>query len=519
MRLENVIVLLFAIASAVTLIARRMRVPYPIALVIAGAGLGAAQLFTPPHLTRELLYAVFLPGLVFEAAFHLDTRLFLQIKNTVLALAIPGVIASMLITGALLGAIGTPLTSSDGFGYPVAFVFAALIVATDPIAVIALFKSLGAPKRLAALVEAESLINDGTAVLVFSIVLRMVSAGHISLAAGLIEFVMSMAVGALIGAGFGMVVSRAFAIVDDPLVEITLTTVAAYGSFALSEQFHYSGIIATMVAGALCGNYGAKKMRPTTRVAVQAFWSYVAFALNSIVFLLLGFEARGSKLLASWKLICVAYFAVLIGRAAVVYAVTALGRHSREAMPWSWAAVLTWGGMRGALSMVLAFGIASDFQGRDTIVAMTFGVVALSIILQGLTSAPLLRKLGLVVRRQIAPISYERALALLRDANQALASLEASGNEVDPDTASGLRTECQRQLDHAHAVLREARSAADDLKQQDLVDVQRKVLEAEKKTALASFREGVIGEEMLDEILADLDHRLADLGRQDVAHQ
>jgi len=138
MRLENVLLLLFTTASFVALIARRLRIPYPIALVLAGGALGATQLFTPPHLTRELLYAVFLPGLVFEAAFHLDTRALGQVKNTVLALAVPGVVASMLLTGALLGAIGKPLVLSDGFGFPVAFVFAALIAATDPIAVIAL---------------------------------------------------------------------------------------------------------------------------------------------------------------------------------------------------------------------------------------------------------------------------------------------------------------------------------------------------------------------------------------------
>jgi CPA1 family monovalent cation:H+ antiporter len=518
MRLENVILLLFTTAAFVALIARRLKVPYPIALVLAGGALGATHLVTPPHLTRELLYTVFLPGLVFEGAFHLDVATFRQVRHTVLLLAVPGVVLAMLVTGALLGAVGGPLVQNDKFGFPVAFVFAALIAATDPIAVIALFKTLGAPRRLAVAVEAESLINDGTAVLVFGIALQMATSGRLSIGSGVVAFLGAVIVGGLIGAAFGFAVSKAFAIVDDPLVEITLTTIAAYGSFGVAEQLRYSGIIATLVAGMVCGSYGAvKTMRPTTRVAVQSFWSYVAFALNSLVFLLLGFEARGAALLASWKLIGVAYLTVVVGRAAVVYTVTGLLRRSGEAMPWSWAAVLTWGGMRGALSMVLALAIPSGFPGRQTIITMTLGVVAVSIIAQGLTATPLLRRLRLVTRRLIVPVSYERALQLLREANSALSALEASRGDTDPETIAELRAECLRQIDHAHAVLREARSAADDLRQEELIAQRREVIEAERRTALACFREGVIAEDALDRILEDLDQRLARIAAEENA--
>jgi CPA1 family monovalent cation:H+ antiporter len=511
-RPENALVLLLAIASAVALLARRFAVPYPIALVLTGVGLGAAGSFTPPALTRELLYTVFLPGLVFEAAFHLDTRVLRSVRATVLALAVPGVIVTVLVTGPLLAFLAGHLGVGGGFALPAAFVFAALIAATDPIAVIALFKTLGAPHRLAAAVEAESLINDGTAVLAFTVVLDMVGTGHSSLFAGASHFVASMLLGALIGAALGIGVSFAFAIVDDPLVEITLTSIAAYGAFALAERFGYSGIIATMVAGMICGNYGAvERMRPSTRVAVQSFWSYVAFALNSLVFLLLGFAARGPTLLRAWRLIVLAYVAVLAGRALLVYATIAIARRTREAMPWSWAAILTWGGMRGALSMVLAYGIASDLPGRDTVVAMTVGVVTLSIVLQGLTSAPLLRVLGLTSQQKAVPVSYERALALLRDSNRALAALEETAGGVDAETLARLRAECEREVERARAMLRDARAIAEDLQRVEARAARRAALEAERRTAMASFREGVIDQRSLDALLDELDERLADL--------
>jgi CPA1 family monovalent cation:H+ antiporter len=506
---ENVFVLLFGVASVVALLARRLGAPYPIALVIAGLGLGAVGGITPPHLTRELLYAVFLPGLIFEAAFHLDARVLGGVVRTVLGLAVPGVVLATLLTGALVGLLAPSIAPAAGFGYAAAFVFATLISATDPIAVIALFKTMGAPDRLAAAVEAESLLNDGTAVLTFSIAVELVTGGQTSVAAGALHFVLGFLGGAVLGGLVGLFASRAFSIIDDPFVEITITTVAAYGAFAFAEHLGASGIVATTVAGVVCGNYGAvERMRPSTRIAVQSFWSYVAFALNSIVFLLLGFEARFGTLFASWRLICVAYFAVLLGRAGVVYGATALGRRSREAMPWSWAAILTWGGMRGALSMVLAFGIAIDFPGRETIIAVTVGVVTLSIVLQGLTSGWLLRRLSLTGSSRAVPATYDRALALLRDARVALAAAEDGSAAVDRQALLDMRAACQDELDGAGAILRDLRVVAEDAAVREERAQRRAELHAARESAAAAFREGVIDEPTFDARLAEIDEQL-----------
>lgn len=164
MRSEVVLIFLFSVATAVALLTRRLKVPYTVALVVAGVVLGAVQVIEPPRLTKELLYTVFLPGLVFEAAFHLDVRKFWQNKLAIIALAVPGVAAAIAVTGLSLPPLAGALNLAAGFSFRHALVFAALIAATDPIAVVALFRSLGAPRRLAVLIEAESLLNDATAV-------------------------------------------------------------------------------------------------------------------------------------------------------------------------------------------------------------------------------------------------------------------------------------------------------------------------------------------------------------------
>lgn len=315
-------------------------------------------------------------------------------------LAVPGVAAAILLAALVLHSVASAVHITDGFGFRHALVLSSLISATDPISVVALFKSLRVPRRLALLIEAESLLNDGTAVVFFTIVLGLLSGASSSVGGAFLDFLLVVGMGAAFGVALGYALSKVAQRTEDPMIQITLTTLAAYGSFTAAEHFHFSGIIATVAAGMICGNYGARYgMSPAVRITVQSFWEYVSFALNSVVFLLIGFEVRVQSLLHAWKPILIAYLAVTVGRAAVVYLVTMGLRRTREAMPWSWIAVLTWGGLRGGLSMVLALALPMDFPFRERLLAMTFGVVVLSILLQGLSMAPLLRRLKLVGSR------------------------------------------------------------------------------------------------------------------------
>ena len=297
-------VLLFVVATAVAIAASRLRIPYTVALVCAGLVLGVLHLFHPPELTKELLYALVLPGLLFEAAFHLEFRDFWRDRTAIAALAVPGVAAAVGLTAVILEPIVKTLGLGEGFGWSHAVIFGALIAATDPIAVVSLFKNLGAPRRLIVLLEGESLLNDGTAIVIFSLVLGIVSGGQVTAVGLVVEFARVVGGGLAIGVLIGLAISQIIRQVDDPMIEITLTTLAAYGSFLAGEHLGFSGVIATVAAGMLCGNYAARTgMSPSTRIAAETFWEYIAFALNSIVFLLVGLHVNMQELRATWLLV------------------------------------------------------------------------------------------------------------------------------------------------------------------------------------------------------------------------
>ena len=294
-------------------------------MVFTGLVLGLLHAFEAPHLTKALLFSVFLPGLLFEAAFHIEFKQFWRNRLAIFSLALPGVVVAIVLTALILTPVANALHFVQDFTWKHALVFGAIISATDPIAVVAVFKNLGVPKRLSVLLEGESLLNDGIAIVFFTLSVALVT-GTVVTAGGLVfDFIKIVGIGALIGTGIGLAVSQVIKQVNDPMIEITLTTIAAYGSFLAAEHFHYSGVIATVSAGMLCGNYGARVgMSPSTRIAVESFWEYVAFALNSIVFLLIGFEVHFQALLASWQAILVAYLVVTGGRALIIFGASSL---------------------------------------------------------------------------------------------------------------------------------------------------------------------------------------------------
>ena len=386
----------FHAASAMTGRLRRVPLPYPVALVLGGLLLGALHLFSAPHLTRGLLFSIFLPGLLFEAAFHIPVAEFWGNRLTIAALAVPGVIISAALVALVLPPAVHLLNISTGFGWSYALVFGALISATDPIAVIGLFRTVGAPRRLRLLVEVESLLNDGTSIVFFTMSLALLDGTPVSAAPIALQFLAVVGVAALLGAVIGLAGAAIMRRFRRPLLWIVVTLPVAYGSFVAAEALGYSGVIATVTAGMLCGSSvrlrgAAARCHATT----DTFWKSVAFGLNSVVFLLIGLTVHMRVLGAFWVPVLVAFAVVTGSRALVVGASRTLVAHTREHFPWRWTPVLIWGGLRGALPMVLALSLPASFSYRELIIAMTFGVALLSIVLQGLTMLPLLRRLAL----------------------------------------------------------------------------------------------------------------------------
>lgn len=514
MQVEPILLLLFSVAVAVAIAARQIGVPYTVALVLTGLGLSIfglfTGLFTPPHLTKELLFSVFLPGLLFEAAFHIEFREFWRNRLTIASLAVPGIAAAVVLTALILAPAVKTLHLEQNFSWRYALVFGALIAATDPIAVVAVFRSLGAPRRLSVLLDGESLLNDGTAIVFFALSLSLVTGAGIAAGQLAIDFVEIVVFGGLIGAAAGFALSQVIKLIDDAMIEITLTTIAAYGSFVTAEHFQYSGVIAVVVAGVICGNYGARVgMTPSTRVAVETFWEYVAFALNSIVFLLIGLEVHLDALFGSWKVILVAYLVVTAGRAVVTFAVSGLLWKTRERIPWPWGVVLTWGGLRGALPMVLVLSLPPDFAHRDLLVTMTFGVVMISILVHGLTVSPLLRWLGIVKGRQQSE-AYELARGKLQAASAALD--EIGRMSYVRFSHEDLRTKLAREYEER---IKKEESRIDGLEvdraaieSQEMQWARRHLLLTEKNHVMDSFRQGVVSQEIYEKLLADIDARL-----------
>lgn len=250
-------------------------------------------------------------------------------------------------------------------------------------------------------------------------------------------------------------------------------------------------------------------MSPSTRIAVESFWEYIAFALNSIVFLLIGLDVHLDALVASWEPILIAYLCVTLGRAIVIYMVTGLMRRTRERIPWSWTAILAWGGLRGGLSMVLVLGLAPSFPHRELLVTMTFGVVVLSILVQGLTMAPLLARLGIGMRGAERD-AYEVRHATLQASQAALRELGRMSEErlVHPDVLASFRAVLEERVKEGEEAIRQLHMEKADLWAEEVRGVRRRLLLVQKQQLIESLQRGLIGQHAFESVLRELDAEL-----------
>jgi CPA1 family monovalent cation:H+ antiporter len=381
---------LLLISALVAMLTRRLRLPYTVGLVLAGMGVYFSHTYIKWHLSRELIFFVFLPPLVFEAALFINWREFKK------DLPLVGLLASI---GVLLSAAATSIGMHVwlDWDWGSAVLFGVLIAATDPVSVIATFKGVSSPPRLALLIEAESLLNDGTAAVAFVAVLGVIAGAHptaLSVAGSLLfAIVGGLLVGGFVAVSLMLLAGRT----PDYLVEITFTTLAAYGSFLIAEYFHTSGVLATLAAGLVVGNFRSSSLiTKAGRHALEPFWEYAAFVANSLIFLLLGAQEAQQHFKGLWVPVMIAIALVTLGRAIAIYPLCALFSRSRRKVAYRQQHVLFWGGLRGALALALALALPDTVPLHDTIVTITFAVVAFSIFVQGLTITPLLRALHLM---------------------------------------------------------------------------------------------------------------------------
>ena len=386
--------LLLLVACLIAILSRRVGLPYSVGLVAAGvliAIIPEVPQLGPP---RGVIFNILLPPLVFEAGLQLPWKSFRTELPLTLTLAFAGVTLAA-------AAVSSGMHYLLGWSWLGASIFAVLIAATDPVSVIAAFKELNADKRLCMLVESESLLNDGVAAVGFA-VLAAVAAGASAGVTSLVPaFLWTLLGGALVGGIVSGLVLLLAGRTKDHLVEITLTTLAAYGSFLIAERLNSSGVLASLTAGLMIGNLGARgAISAAGRPHVIAAWEFFAFLANSFVFLLIGIQLAGVGIpRLGWIAAGLAILLVLIGRAIAVYPLSALFRTSRLKVSASYQHVLFWGGLRGALALALALTLPRAMPERAPIILSAFVVVAFSIFVQGLTMPWLVRRLGLTRRR------------------------------------------------------------------------------------------------------------------------
>jgi CPA1 family monovalent cation:H+ antiporter len=387
------VVALLSVAALAALVVSRLRIPYSVTLVVLGLVAGALLPRGTIEVTPELVLLVLVPGLVFEAALRLDLEHLRSTFGWIVLLAAPGVVISALITALVLRA-------ATGLPFELGLVVGAMVAATDPVAVIATFRRLGVPRRLATLVEGESLANDGTALVLFSATVAAISGGG-SVAETAQEVVIAVVASVGIGLAAGWLASRLIALVDDHPLELTISIAAAYGTYLLTDGLGQSGIIATVVAGLVIGTHGrAIGLSPRALEALDVVWELIAFLLTAFAFLLVGLAIPVGDLVAGAPSILWGLVGVLVARVVVVYGLLGgiaqlVGERARwPKPPIGWLHVMFWAGLRGAVAVAMALSLPADFPQRALLQQITFGVVLFTLFAQGTTAELVVARTG-----------------------------------------------------------------------------------------------------------------------------
>jgi CPA1 family monovalent cation:H+ antiporter len=395
--------ILLLVACLIAILTRRIGLPYIVGLVVAGFLIALLPRAPELPLSRQLIFNVLLPPLVFEGALQLDWRRFRHELPLTLTLAFLGVgIAAAVVAAGMHWIIGWSWIGAALFG--------TLIAATDPVSVIASFREMRCLPRVSTIVESESLLNDGVAAVGFAVLSAVAIGWSPDPASVSLLFLWTLGGGIAIGLALTGAILMVVGRTDDPLVEITLTAIAAYGSFLVAERLHASGIIAALAAGLLVGSLGTKFLSRAGRDRVGSAWDFFAFLANSIVFILIGSNVATQPIqLLGFTAAAVAILLVLVSRVLSVYPLAAMFHWSRWRVPASFQHTLFWGGLRGALALALSLGIPATVPERGTIILTAFVVVAFSILVQGLTMPLLIKRLALGRKEPAGPVAAQQS--------------------------------------------------------------------------------------------------------------
>lgn len=508
------IVLVFVIAGGVgALTAKYVDLPYTIALLITGLIFSFLGLNFGIELSHDLIILVLLPPLLFEGAQTTDIEVFKSNTIPIFLISVVGLLISILFLG---------LSVHWLFGLPIliSLLFASIVLPTDPVSVLALFKELGAPERLSVLVEGESLVNDGVSVVIYTTLLGLIAQGvsveklysYESIFDIFSNIGLSVVGGLLAGLLIGYLGYLVMCRIDDDMTEIIITICLAYGSFLVAEHyFHVSGVLATVAVGLFIGNRGSENaMSATTKLSVFNTWETASFIVNTFIFISIGLLIPLSEIIKSIKILIPIIILVLVARAIIVYPLSELSNLiTRKDISRGYQHVLVWGGLHASIPIALALGIPPSVEHRTFIQTMVFGVAGFSLIVQGLTIDNLLEKLGIVGRTKEEKM-YEKLIGLGRVLDSAIEEIEKlyDKNEISQETYEKLKERYSNDKEKTRKAISSLLQDNSQLYNEQRKTARRRVYKTQKEIIYTSIREGIISEEIGDELLSDVNIKL-----------
>jgi monovalent cation/hydrogen antiporter len=508
---------LLAVGLALLALSQFVRIPYPILLVLGGAGIGFLPGAPDVELNPDLVLVAVLPPLLYGAAFFTSLR---ELRANVKAI---GLLAVGLVLVTMVAVAVVAHAAIPGFGWAEAFVLGAIVSPTDPTAASAIAERLGLPPRLVALIEGESLVNDGTALVAYRFAVAAVVTGSFSLFDASWHFVLNVLGGIAVGLAVGYVIRQLRRRLDDPPVEITIALLSGYFAYLPAQALGVSGVLAAVTVGIYMGWHTPELTNAQTRLQGQAVWEIVFLLLNGLLFALVGLQLPGIlDALSGRSTMSVIGYAALVSAVVagariawllVTFGVATMSSTIRADDPAPSApakAVIAWSGMRGAVSLAaaLALPLSTDagrsFPDRNLIIFITFGVIFATLVVQGLTLGPLIRMVDL---GDGGVEEHEEAKARIRAAEAALERLEELVDEdwVREDTAERLRGLYGfRQERFRSRVDPDGDGELED-RSQAYQRLRRELLDAERMAVQNLRRQGAIGDGVMRRVVRDLD--------------
>lgn len=509
--LVTVSIILLLIATGVALLTRQFRIPYVTGLVLAGLPI-TELLSRPIGLEPSLVLNLFLPILIFDAGINTDISRLRSTFKPIALLAGPGAFFSSAIIAVVLK-FGLGLT-----WIPALFV-GVILANTDTVSMIAVFKEIPVPSRLSTIVEGETLFNDAAALVGFNLISQVYSTGSLTFLEGVQQLLFIALGGCLVGLVLGYLSIPIFARLDDPLSSLLLTVAVALGTFQIGQFLGVSGAVAVVVAGLIFGNLGlSHNTSASSRITLLSFWEYASFTVNTFIFLLIGVELN---LITLWKTVPAILLAVLayqVGRVLTVYPLLAMVRWFDRAIPLRWQHLLFLGNIKGSLSMALALSLPSTLPGRESLIALVFGSVLVSLVGQGLSLPWLVKRLKLS--------KFSKSQQQVEELQAQLITAKAAQDELDMLLKTGvlpkavyeeMRSAYQVKIAGAEKALRKFYNRRSDEfdpqsgEHKKLDAIRRRLLLAEKVALNGAIRKRILSEEIARVRLKTIDEQLLKL--------